>query len=397
MISLRMGDRRGFVLVMMGLTAFALFGITGLAVDIGRMYIAKNEAQTFADAGAMIAGLSINGTASGIMTTAQLLAADSNRYNIGNSSFADGNVVLRYSTTQNGPWVTPGSAIGAPGNIKFAQVTATAAVPLYFLPVLIAQTAASVPAVAVSSQINILATAATHGIGTGLFPFAPVASAPADATGNYGYAVGSYYTLEWGTQTDSTNQCQDGVVSSDSDAMKTAADNFPNQYHGYFDGAPGNSSSVPPYQPATISGNSNITNQIINDWEAAPMNIGDVAPLIGGERRVDVTGDMQTRIAQDSDPNAATYASYTGNGRRVITVPVVCEGPCTYYSNGQTITSSHADTVIGYAGFFLNNNFPSKATQGYCAEYIGSVVQGNAAGQGNNPGGPGVFHVRLVQ
>jgi len=380
---------------MMGLTAFALFGITGLAVDIGRMYIAKNEAQTFADAGAMIAGLNINGTASGIMTTAQLLAADSNRYNIGNSSFADGNVVLRYSTTQNGPWVTPDSAIGAPGNIKFAQVTATAPVPLYFLPVLIAQTAASVPAVAVSSQINILATAATNGMGTGLFPFAPVASDPVDATGNYGYVVGSNYTLEWGTQTDSSHQCQNGVVGADSAAMINAASNFPSQYHGYFDGTPGNSGNG--YQPSPVHSNSDIANQIVNDWQAAPLNVGDVAPLIGGERRVDVTGDMQTRIAQDSDANAATYASYTGNGRRVITVPVVCEGPCTYYSNGQTITSFNPDTVIGYAGFFLNNNFPSNGTQGYCAEYIGSVVQGNTAGQGSNPGGPGVFHVRLVQ
>ena len=102
MISLRRRGRRGFVLVMMGLTAFALFGITGLAVDIGRMYIAKNEAQTFADAGAMIAGLKINGMASGILSTAQLVAADSNRYNIGNSSFTQSNVVLEYSTAQSG-------------------------------------------------------------------------------------------------------------------------------------------------------------------------------------------------------------------------------------------------------------------------------------------------------
>jgi Flp pilus assembly protein TadG len=395
MISLGMGDRRGFVLVMMGLTAFALFGMTGLAVDIGRMYIAKNEAQTFADAGAMIAGLKINGTPSGILTTAQLVAADSNRYNIGNSSFTQSNVVLEYSTAQTGPWVTPGNAIGAPANIKFARVTATADVPLYFLPVLTSQTSATVPGVAVSAQINILATAATRGIGTGLFPFAPVASVPTDVTGNYGYSAGSFYTLEWGTQTDSANQCQNGVVSSDSAAMKTAADNFPSQYHGYFDGTPGNSSNG--YTPSPIHSNSDITNQVVNDWEAAPLNVGDVAPLIGGERRVDVTGDMQTRIAQDSDPNSATYASYNGNGRRVITVPVVCEGPCTYYSNGQTITSSNPDTVIGYAGFFLSNNFPSNGKQGYCAEYIGTVVQGNASGQGNNPGGSGVFHVRLVQ
>ena len=222
-----------------------------------------------------------------------------------------------------------------------------------------------------------------------------MASDPTDATGNYGYTEGNYYTLEWGTQTDSANQCQNGVAGSDSAAMITAASNFPSQYHGYFNGTPGNSSNG--YNPSLDHSNSDITNQIVNDWEEATLNVGDVAPLVGGERRVDVTGDMQTRVAQDSDSTSATYASYTGNGRRVITVPVVCEGPCTYYSNGQLVTSSNPDTVIGYAGFFLNNNYPSNGTQGYCAEYIGTVVQGNAGGQTNNPGGPGVFHVRLVQ
>jgi Flp pilus assembly protein TadG len=395
-MSLRRKDGEGgFVLVLMAISAFALFGIVGLAIDIGRMYVAKNEAQTFADAGAMMAGLQINGTAGGIMTTAQLVAADTNRYNLGNTAFTTSNAVLEYSIARTGPWVTPAAASGAPAAITFARVTATAAVPLYFLPIVVSQTAVNIPGVAVSSQINIVPTASTRGMGTGLFPFAPVAANPADATGNYGYSKGGYYTLEWGTKTDAANQCQDGVTGGDTQAMIDAASNFPSQYHGYYDGTAGNSSNG--YKPSPVNSNSDITNQIVNDWEAGPMNIGDVAPLIGGERRVDVTGDMQTRIAQDSDPTSSSYASYTGNGRRVITVPVVCEGPCMYSFNGQTVTSTSNDTVIGYAGFFLNNNFPSNGTQGYCAEYIGTVLQGNAAGQGNNPGGPGVFHVRLVQ
>ena len=47
------GDRRkdrGFVLVTMALGAVAVFGCLGLAVDLGRMYIVKNEAQSYADA-----------------------------------------------------------------------------------------------------------------------------------------------------------------------------------------------------------------------------------------------------------------------------------------------------------------------------------------------------------
>jgi uncharacterized membrane protein len=92
MISIRVYRQRGFVLVMMGLTAFALFGIMGLAVDVGRMYIAKSEAQTYADAGAVEAALRMNGTSGGIMTTAQLVAFNANRYGLGNTAFTTSNI-----------------------------------------------------------------------------------------------------------------------------------------------------------------------------------------------------------------------------------------------------------------------------------------------------------------
>jgi len=37
--------KRGFVLVTMAIAAIALIGMLGLAVDVGRMFIAKNETQ----------------------------------------------------------------------------------------------------------------------------------------------------------------------------------------------------------------------------------------------------------------------------------------------------------------------------------------------------------------
>jgi len=68
---------KGFVLFTMSIAAIALFAIMGLAVDVGRMYITKNEAQSFADAGAIRAALKINGTSSGISTAAQIVASNS--------------------------------------------------------------------------------------------------------------------------------------------------------------------------------------------------------------------------------------------------------------------------------------------------------------------------------
>ena len=44
---------RGFVLVLLAGASVVLFACLGLAVDVGRMYIAKNEAQSYADAAAL--------------------------------------------------------------------------------------------------------------------------------------------------------------------------------------------------------------------------------------------------------------------------------------------------------------------------------------------------------
>ena len=58
--------RGGFVLVTMSAGALAMTGVLGMAFDIGRMYIAKSELQTFADAAALAGTLRLNGQSSGI-------------------------------------------------------------------------------------------------------------------------------------------------------------------------------------------------------------------------------------------------------------------------------------------------------------------------------------------
>src|SRR5579862_2114054 len=64
---------RGFILVTVALAAVAVFGFLGLAVDLGRMYIVKNETQSYADAAALAAALQLNGTSAGV-TAAQTAA-----------------------------------------------------------------------------------------------------------------------------------------------------------------------------------------------------------------------------------------------------------------------------------------------------------------------------------
>jgi len=53
----RRGQRHGFVLVTMAMAAIALIAALGLAVDVGRMFIAKNETQTYCDSAALAAAL----------------------------------------------------------------------------------------------------------------------------------------------------------------------------------------------------------------------------------------------------------------------------------------------------------------------------------------------------
>ena len=53
-------NRKGFTLIAAGACAFTLFGMLGLALDLGRVYIARNEAQSFTDTAALAAALTLN-------------------------------------------------------------------------------------------------------------------------------------------------------------------------------------------------------------------------------------------------------------------------------------------------------------------------------------------------
>jgi hypothetical protein len=94
------------------------------------------------------------------------------------------------------------------------------------------------------------------------------------------------------------------------------------------------------------------------------------------------------RVDQDSDPTSATYAQYrsahTGNGQRVVMVPVN-GGPPNYIN-------------LGFAGFFLGSHDAYAGLHGNdsaCGEYIGRYVQGQQF-----PAPPvesGAFHIKLFQ
>src|SRR5262245_16023984 len=88
-VNLPLGKRRqrGFVLITMGVAAVALFGALGMAVDLGRMFIAKNETQSFCDAAALAAALQLDGTTNGITKAQSAVSNSTNKWGLGSTAF----------------------------------------------------------------------------------------------------------------------------------------------------------------------------------------------------------------------------------------------------------------------------------------------------------------------
>src|SRR5207253_2211952 len=82
--------------------------------------------------------------------------------------------------------------------------------------------------------------------------------------------------------------------------------------------------------------------EIVDGTQSSVLNIGDPVPMVGGAKNTEGAA-LDARVLEDSDSLSATYAAYmalgTGNGRRIIGVPVN-SGPPDF-------------TAIGIAMFFL--------------------------------------------
>ena len=87
--------RRGFVLIAMSITMLLLLAVMGLAFDLGRIYIARNEAQVFTDAAAMSAAQKMDGTKAGLERARDAVAHIPMRWNLGTQEFHG--VVVEFS------------------------------------------------------------------------------------------------------------------------------------------------------------------------------------------------------------------------------------------------------------------------------------------------------------
>ena len=104
----------------MAVVLLLLVAMMGLAFDVGRIYIARNEAQVFTDAAAMAAADKLDGTPAGLDHARQAVARLPNRWNLGTSKFTG--VVVEFSADGE-QWVQESKSTRT---ITMARVTAPA-------------------------------------------------------------------------------------------------------------------------------------------------------------------------------------------------------------------------------------------------------------------------------
>lgn len=359
----------------MGACAIALSAAIGLAVDMGHMYVAKNETQAFCDAAAVAAALKLNGTLGGITNAQNAVANSSNTWNF--STTAITNYTVSFATDSTSTFsTTPTTGT----NYKYARVQATVSVPLYFLPIVVTNTSSNVVSSATAAQI-----ARTSFTSQGLAPFSVVS---VDTTSpNFGLTVGSDYNIQWPQYNGTRSGCNaNGGVDncfnrppacSDSLASKQAVVSYWNSStNGYWGD---NSASV-------------LTGEVLNTVQSQPVSIGQSIFMSNGNKAVEGP-TLDTRANQDgnrADNSINPYlSSSTHNGRRLIAIPVVKP-------------SASGTIVIGFASFLLYTNNSSSSSfyqayngnEGFCAMYAGPYVQGSTDPGGSSQGG--AYQVKLV-
>src|SRR5579864_8098019 len=160
-----LGSRRGFVLVIMAVSTVAMIGVLGMAVDIGKMFIVKNETQAYCDSAALAAALMLDGTTTGISNAQTAVTNSPNTWNLNSSTIS--NPTLTFATTTAGPWAAnPNPATG----YIYAKVSATVSMNLFFMPLIAGQTTQSVTSSATAGQIS------TNSFTQGLAPYTAVAT-----------------------------------------------------------------------------------------------------------------------------------------------------------------------------------------------------------------------------
>ena len=361
-----------------------------MAVDIGKMFIAKNETQAYCDSAALSAALALDGTTTGIANAQTAVANSANTWNLGSTTVSSPTV--EFSTAAAGPWsANPNPATG----YSYARVRVTVPMNLYFMPAVTGLFTQNISSSATAAQVAI--TSFTQG----LSPYSAIALNN-NVNQNFGLVAGNSYDIHWpnvsnGANCDPSNQNKidncfiSSPCSGDTFAAKQSVlNNWQSSQAGFW----GSNS------------NNTIQQEILNVIQIEAVSVGtNIEPVLSGGNKQSEAGYLDQRASQDISTDyvvpqhygdndlttVTTYNSGVHNGRRLLPVPVVLPS---------TTTNT---TVVGYGSFLLlsngaSSNYYQHNTNGnspYCALYVGPYQVG---GTGTGTGGTtGATYVKLIQ
>ncbi len=370
MIGLTRKGERGSIVLVTASSLVLLIGMLGLSADVGRVYIAKHEAQDFADLASLAACRLLDGKQTGIdgANAAVVTAAGTNKWDFSTRTFAAAIRTVEFSTAQTGPWqVNPTNGGGAKpfANYAFVRVTVTPTVNLAFLPVVGTAFTQQVTGQAVAGV-----TPQVFPSG-GYLPFTPFAHDKNDPTGNFGFTVGQEYAIHPGQPT--SPRTKPARAMKVNWPMYNVSDQVGGSVRGYFE-----------LQSAAA-----IRDAILGEKQTDPVAVGDMITLTNGNKQTEA-GALSDRASYDTDqtnysPTPGTAPPYSGDGFRLVVLPV----------NDESIVGSQVK-VIGFAAFLL---YPSYSGGGgnspWCAIYMGSRTEGGGTGNPYTSGGS--YVVRLMQ
>jgi Flp pilus assembly protein TadG len=371
MITPKHHKEKGWVLLATVASMFVLLGMLGLAVDLGRVYIVKNEAQAYTDTMAIAAARNLDGKQSGIDAANTEVANSVDKWNFGTQAFGSSIRTVDFGTSSTGPWSTAPS--GNLTNYRYVRVRATPVLNLVFMPVVGASFTQPVTAQAVAGMVPQTFP------GGGYMPFTPFAHDASGCNGtlgscndpNFGFTVGQSYGFLWpGNINNSNNACPGDQVNwpaydfSDNSVVNGSD-------RGYFE----------------LQAASAISNAILGATQTDPLSLGDTITLTNGQKQAEQNA-LVTRASYDTDqtdyqPTPGTAPAYYGNDMRLVVMPVNNAAPV----NGQV-------QVIGFAAFLLPISYPNGGNKAWCAIYMGSRTEG---GKSCATCGGTSFVVRLVQ
>ena len=207
--------QRGMVLITMTAAAIAMIGAMGLAIDLGHIFIVKNETQAYVDAAAIAAALQMDGTTAGITRANTAATGLSAAWNFSSTTLTSPTVEFASAAT-GATWYTTANVTSALApTMNYARVTKTVAPNIYFLPVVMTTKVytQNVQSQAVAGQVDF---SANTSIAEGLGPFIGVAScvgtvAACEASGpDFGLTVGSEYDIQWPQYNSKRKNCGNG-------------------------------------------------------------------------------------------------------------------------------------------------------------------------------------------